>query len=687
MAGPVTIDDLLAPSRAPPQAQSGQPFTNVDELLTHGAGVQNPQNQATLPGAFDVGTAAKTAFFNDPQTQLRIAARALYPNDPKAVERFRFVGDRIGEMMPDGRVRFVSSRPAEFLGSLVANTPEMVGGAIGSLSASPVGGAALGVAGARGWKQAIAGSLFGEPQTIAGNVADMAVNAGLEAATAGLAKGAIAGANRGRTIDVTPGNLAAAQAKRTAIQQGTGVNVDLALASGDRRLIALRNWLAQQPNETAAAIQSADTQAAGQFGAAVNSVLDKIAAQQPADVLGSKGVNAAQAAIRSAEAARDAAVAPYYEAARKISISGDVSESLLKDPVLRKSAAAVERSALYQRDLGVNPSARTVTPAHQTFNTEEKWIPGRGFETTPKVGNAPRVSVPANPRTNTVGFWHAVQRNLDDQISTAQRAGNRNQVRILTQARQNLSSRLEAASPEFAQANQFYAQETSKTVEPLKNSVVGIVADIKDPKLATAAAKLFRDTNVTPQAIASARAAISKQDPKAWNGLVRQFIANEFERAQTVTQAGNEVNAAGKLYQSIWGSPQRRARMDAALGTDASQALRGLMETAETLAEAPIRGSNTQPNQAIQRVLQGPAGWWTRVLLNPKSSMVQAATERAVDQNAARLWEALSDPAKVAQLKIAVKISDRAQRVTYISSVILGQTGKSGAETATQRQQ
>jgi hypothetical protein len=112
-----------------------------------------------------------------------------------------------------------------------------------------------------------------------------------------------------------------------------------------------------------------------------------------------------------------------------------------------------------------------------------------------------------------------------------------------------------------------------------------------------------------------------------------------------------------------------------------------LMETAEVLARAPVRGSNTQPNQAIQEMLNGPAAWWARIILNPKSSAVQAATESAVERNAAQLWEALADPAKVRQLKIAVRIPDSTRRAAYISGVLASQSAAAAAQPLRPQQQ
>jgi hypothetical protein len=631
-------------------AAGGDPFASFPDaskdMMTHPAGMQQAPS-FVKPGERNIAGAFKSAFVRDPDTRLRVAAQSLFPNEPDAVKKydFRMIGDRIAFKPPGGDdFQYAAGRGSEFVGGLLANTPEMIAGGIGSLAASPVIGGTLGVAGARGIKNAITGLVTDEPQTIGGNLADIGVNAGMELATGGLVKGGLTIANRGRRIDLTPRDIAGAAATRDRIKQGTGVDVDLGLASGDRRLLAFRNWLAQQPNATADAVQGADEAAAAQFVRAADDVLDKIARAKPQGELGMAGINSARGVIEQARRARDSAVAPYYEAAGKVSLSADVVSDISSDPLIARAAKQVLRDPVYQRQLaGVPPES--------------------------------------------VGYWHQVKRRLDSSYSVADRKGDRTAARQYADAARSLNEKLGAASPEYAQANEFFAKSTREILEPLESGPIGVISKIKDQRAATAAAKLFKDPNIGPKEILQARALISKQDPEAWNGLVRQFVANEFERARTVTQGAQETNVPGKLFQSIWGNEGRRARLNAALGKDATDALGVLMETAEVLARAPVRGSNTQPNQAIQEMLNGPAAWWARIILNPKSSAVQAATESAVERNAAQLWEALADPAKVRQLKIAVRIPDSTRRAAYISGVLASQSAAAAAQPLRPQQQ
>jgi hypothetical protein len=111
---------------------------------------------------------------------------------------------------------------------------------------------------------------------------------------------------------------------------------------------------------------------------------------------------------------------------------------------------------------------------------------------------------------------------------------------------------------QWQQARQEYAKLAKSTIEPLENGAVGILAKIKNPKAAMAAAKIFQDANVTPGEIGFARAQISKQGPEAWNGLVRQWMGQRFNTALKETRTADVVNPAGKFRQAVFGTPQDR---------------------------------------------------------------------------------------------------------------------------------
>lgn len=634
----ITADDIFgAPVKAEaPEITADDIFGSTFKPDPH-AGLSH-KSQPSPPYSTDnpsgsASAALKQGLIRDPETLRQQIAASLFPNDPQGNDKVKIAADGTPIYLDKSNVwQRVTGGMGNFAASLVTNLPEMVMGGLGSVSSSPLIGGTLGVAGARGLKDAAVGLMYGEPQSIGGNLLDVGEAAAGEFAAGGLMKGALAIGNRGRSIDISPRDLAAAQAKRQAIRNTTGVDADLALVSGDRNLLSIRNWLAQQPTRAADAIQNADEAASNQFLRATSDVLDRVAANEPASTQGARGINAADAAMKSARATRDAAVEPYYTQAGKVRLPGDVVTDLNSDPLIARAAKRIASDPVYQRKL---------------------------------AGQAP----------DSVAYWQQVKRNLNAGYEEAAGSGNKTAAAEYADAARMVNEKLAAASPEYAAANAYFAKATKDTVEPLENSIVGILAKVKDTKAASVAARLFKGEGLDAGQIFAARKVIEKQDPEAWNGIVRQYLTQELNSAMKVTQGGQSVNVPGKLFQRIWGTPNQRNQLNAALGKDAADALQALMDTAEVLARAPVKGSNTQPNQAIERVFDGAAAWWARVILKPKESIVGAAQESAKERNINMVWDALSDPAKARQLKIVTRIPDPAKRAAYISAVIASQAG------------
>lgn len=671
MGSKITFDEIAgpAPAQATAQAPAGPRPITLDEVvdpqrnifLTGSVfGQKEPQD---APGGFgsNFGAALKSALIRDPATARREIARSLFPNDPAGEQRVGFFNGRPVVVNDDGQVEYVSGGGTNFAADMAASLPEMVAGGIGSVAASPVLGGSAGVAGARGLKNAAVALAYDEPQTVGANLLDVGVNAGLDAVGGMAAKGLLGAVNRGRTISFSPRDLAAAQARRDGIEQSTGVEVDLALASGDRRLLALRNLLAQSPTPVSNAIQTADEAASRQFETATRQIIDRIAAGRPAGELGQAGINAAEDAIKAARRDASTKVRPLYDAAYAAApvVDDPVINGYLRLPYFRQAMNAGRRIAELERR--GRPDVTTTT--QRTVQD------AAGFPKT--------VTSTETKQAYSLQDFDYLKQGLDDVIQKLDMAGKRKEAGALRARKNEFVAELDNRSGDlYKQARAAYAAEAKAAIEPLEKGWVGTLAKIKNPKAATAAARILRDENATVEDIQLVRMALSKQNPEAFDGLVRQYVVGAWNRAKRVTQGGGEVNAPGKLLQQVWGDETARAKMTAALGTQGARAFAELMDAAEVLARAPIRGSNTAPNQAIQQVLEGPSGWWLKTLLSPRQTAIDTAVQRAVERNSAKLWQALQDPAKVRQLRIAVRVSDPAQRASYVSAVLLGETAK-----------
>lgn len=572
----------------------------------------------------------KANLVDDPETKRRIIAQELFPDDPNAIKRVGVIDGAHVYVGDDGQLHRVSPKSVSAGAIATANLPEVVGATIGAASGMPVAGAALGATAGKAYKQVAANLLLDEPQTSGGNAVELAKEGALNLATGGVAKATTKFMDRGKIVDFSPSNLKQAEAVRAEAKAKTGIDLDLAQASGDRKLIALRAYAARFPGQSADLVQAADDASAGQFDKAVKTVLDKIGTAQPSEIAGAKGSNAAELVIAAATARRDAAVKPYYEQAKNVVLGADVVDQFAADPLIARAAKRVASDPVYQRNLA-----------------------GLGKD--------------------SVGYWQQVKRNLDAAYSTSATSGDKTAAREYADAAAQLNEKLKAASPEYAQANAFYADQTKKIVEPLENSVVGVLARIKSPDKAKAAAKIFSDPNISTRQIQDAKSLISGQDPDAWNGLVRSWLGQQLNRASKSTQTGAEVNVPGKFNQAVFGTPDDRQKLLTMLPTGAVEDMKSVLSAAQKLASTPIAGSNTMRDTEIKDQLKSTTGVVFNWLTSPRQAVRSAYEQRALEQGTMAITEALLDPAKRSQLKQVVKMAPSTKQRATLAAILLGQ--------------
>ena len=674
---------------------------------TGGFAMRPTQEIQDAPGA-NFGAALKSNLVEDTDTKRRLIAESLFPNDPNGIQRVGFAEGKAVFVDDSGQLREVSSMLSRFGAGVAATAPEIVGGTIGSFATgNPVIGGAVGAAGGRAFKRGVSQLLFDEPATPSSVAREMATEGTLTLGAGLAGKGIARFADRTKTVDFTPRDLSAAEATRTRVKNETGIDIDLAQASGDRKLIGLRAYGARFPGDSADLVQASDDRAIEQFEAATSRVLDKIASAKPSDIAGSRGVNAAQQAIRTARKEVNDEVRPLYDAAYaavpvvdRTTKQGERILDYLKLPYFREAFSAGQKLRALETGSAANARTRTVeTLTKKTDEGVER--ASTAVDSTPTgarrvtsrltTEDAPK-QTPDGVLTRRSETTHVditrpslaeldyTKRALDERIESLMEAGQRQRARALKIKRDEFVQALDALpNQEWQRARQTYGLLAKAKIEPLENGVVGVLAKIKDPKVATAGAKIFNDPNVTPATILQARHAISKQGPEAWNDLVRQWMGQKFNRAMKETQTGDVINPAGKFRQALFGTPEDRKRTMAMLPQGAARDFQELMFAAEKLASTPITGSNTMRDTEIKEQLSGAAAVAFRWLTSPRQMIRDTAERNALEQGTVAITEAILDPAKRAQLRRVVRMAPSTRQAILISSIVGGQVTKAAA--------
>lgn len=662
-------------SVAPPQEAAPpefQPEAPTGALMETPSG-RMPGDAGKPTGDEGAGFAAnfKAGFVDDPKLKAKFVADSLFPNDP---DRYQRVGFRGGELVykdDKGGFQAVDAGFLSGLGSFAADAPEMagagVGAAVGSITpAGPIGGAVTGAAIMDSVKRAFGQFILGDTQTPMDYAKGAATEGAFTLAGEGIARFGLSQFNRRAVRNAEKFDPAAADELIERTFKETGIRLDYAQVSNIRQLRDLKAWANKYPSEAAEIIDAQTQVQQGQVAEGIQRMLDAISAGDDPAKLSSSSVNAAKGIIAAAEESREAAVRDLYQAAYQDRIPTDAARNLLKDPVIRKTVEAVRKSPEYQRELGA-------------IAADKEKLTFRG-------GVGPqKESLPTG--MDSIRFWDLVKRNLDDQIETTQSAvtPQKNKGRLLTGAKQALVEATDAASPKYAAARAEFEKISAQMVDPLKDGIIGLIAKIDNPRLATSVATVANDILANPQLTKSTRTIFLSQGKRQeWADIVKLSLANKFDKAAKELASGEMGNVAGKFRASVIGTPRQKIAMTSALDGEALTAFESVMDALELIAKdrAAIGGSDTTFKQAITaqqmdaaRPALERAATGIVTVLNPlewRTALRERGQQKFLEENSVRLAEALTDPQKVRKLAELRKLPAGQERAALMLSAALG---------------
>lgn len=576
----------------------------------------------------------KQGFIEDVDVRIQRLARQKFPNDPNALDRFGVVDGNIVFVNDQGLLERARSGGADFAGRVLSNAPEIVGSVVGSFATgNPVAGGAVGAAGGSAIKDIIGGAFFQDPKTPIGILQDMGTEAALDLVAGGIGKGASKIANRRAVQGIDP-SVFKTEAKRQAIKDATGIELDLAQVTNLPKLKALKLWARNFPGEASEIIRANDELIAGQVDSAISRVLNSVARETDTAILGRNAINAADAAITAAKSEVASRVSPLYQQAFS-------------------QGAEVE-----------------VKPVVDLL--QEKLLTAKGSRRTRLLEVLSLLKAPGKKELDTsVQGLHGSKLAIDEMFERRGSEALGGTIRRdLVEVKQTLLDQLSAASPAYDMARRSFDEETARLVDPLRNGIVGVLANVSDQKAATAAAKMFADGNVNASAIRTARKAIEKQNPEAWNGIVRQWLEHQFNAASRELQTGEAMNIAGKFRQRVIGTRAQKEAMIEAMGPDARALFDTTMEALQFVSRTPTSSSATEFNRLITEEMRGSVGSIARAAMQPRATGIRAIEDNFLQTQAKRIAEALTDPSKVNQLKMLSEVRPSRERAAIAASII-----------------
>lgn len=635
--------------------------------------VPGPRELAMVPNVSEAskplgfGTSVLTGLVDDLPTKLRIVAEKMFPDDPQAVRRFGFIDGQIVFVNDQGQLERAQGGFRDWLGGMVGGPgPAIAGGIIGSAAgpegtvAGATGAAALGAAAGEAYRKIAGAVLLDEPQTTMGNVGAIATEGALSGAGALIGGGVSALRGRAAIKGLEDLDVATANAQRDAIRTATGIELDLAQVTNNPKLKALKTWASNFPGVASEIMKANSDLVRGQVDSAIQRILTTISKEPDTATQGLRGINAASAAIETAKLQVSAKAGPLYRQAFAEGASVDPQPVVTMIEEMLSGAKGSQASTL-----------RRALSYFYTGKGEERALD-----------------------TSLEGL-HATKLALDEML---ERRGSsslgRTTYREVVRIKNALVEAMGEASPTYKSAMDTFASETARLVDPLQQSVVGVLAQVDDLSAATAAAKIFNAGNVTPQMVMNARTAIEaaeKANPRlegAWNGLVRQWLSRNFVRAAAESpSSGVAANLAGKFRAAVVGTDTQKRALVAALEpranappTNTLMMVDDVLSALRMVSRTPTSSSATEFNRLLTQELS-PGGSIIRGVTQPRKTLIEGIQQRVLERNAKAIAEALTDPSKVSQLRALQGISDAQQRATIAASVIglisAGEAGRS----------
>lgn len=687
MAQPSGIDLLFKGAAEPVQTDGG---TSGADLLfgsdTTGVRPAAPRIKSadltydpnrTL-GFFDQ---AKGSFAATDDQWKRIAAQSLYPNEDPAAAAKRF------HKTTDGRVYHISDdgvayevQPPKGWARL-ANVGEGVGAALPAIAGGVAGIAALPLGGIGSVAGAATGAYAGDVarQTIGNMIAGGPSEYNQASALTEGAVGAVGQgvgnaigrfATRLNPVDIGHYNQQATADLLHRAEQ-MGIRLTPAEATNLASLIGEQKRLSGSPNAQNVMGRFFDERNREVSGA-WQAFLDSIAPGRDATTLGRQAAGIAEDVLTRAQAARTAAVQPFYEAAeRQIgSVNPGGIVQFIEDamPTAKGSERAALRYAMSQLQR-VGPDGATDGTVDMSF---------RGL-------NGAKMAIDSLLADPEMAAKQGIDRHAH---ATLDRIRNM----IVNAIEANPGARGPGGTPgPYAAGRATYGTLTDQTVTPVQEILAPLLRlnPSNSGSLVRVAESVLNPATRTPDLVAQARRMIEPRAPDVWSGMVRQFLQDHAVTALQENAKGSVSNVGGNIAKRI-GTDPIEANLRAAMSPARFRQYQDILDVFRATGRALDANSDTAFKQeAIKNAKDAAGGWVARIIrnINPAKLIENSANwfaDASYERQAAAIARiyAQGDQDAIRALRSLRQLSPDDVRRHIIIGHALAKSGEFGASKA-----
>ncbi len=607
-------------------------------------------------------THVKSGFVDDPIAKIKIYAKAR----GIPANRYRIVDGEIVYRGNDGKwyqeVRDLpTTRISRGVGEMVPRLPAGIMAAIGATS-GPFA-AALGAAGGEGIRKSVGGLAFGEDQTTAGNVGDMAVEGLLAAAFAGGGKAAnktinYLGRKRGGALASAAGKSADLIDPKSAAmvkKAGKDVGVDLLppQTTGSKRLADKFNLLGDLESSSPI-IQTARKKQAEQINNAVYKFLDTVSPESTSLEVGQAVSKASKQGIENLKGARSGMVSGLYKQA--------------------KGESGVDVTGTIQKLNGLLDEAPQGSATNRALVRIKRMLTRKVKDQQGKLIDVPedRIKVLDRVKKEINSMWKADPKNAPEKDA---------QIEI-KKILDDMLEGIDKQVPAYAEARAAFSENyLNPIIKRAESGIPGQLSKLEGDKVAQASKRLFSSIDSTPETVSYAKGIIKANDPDAWNGALRTYLQDTFEKTK-LSAGGVDVttNMGGNFFKRTMGDPQQKKILKAAMSDsqwDYFEKLSTVMERAGMILR---KESATATRQELIEDIGGKTSKKiiraaTMPLYTYKRAIGEGFTKARLNFNAERLARAMTTEDAAETLLKIYKMSPTSEKFLPAVSTFLGLTG------------
>jgi len=445
-----------------------------------------------------------------------------------------------------------------------------------------------------------------------------------------------AGVESSQAAAVAP-KIEAAKVATEGLEEATGKTVGLLQAQKtlDPSSLLTQRLLPQLSAGSRIAAQALETQNKEAFDA-TTSLVNAIAPPEVVSTAAGRFRTAAQLAVEAGKARRRAATSPLFKEALDTGADVDIRPfnklvaDMLKDaPKTGKYAANIKAvSAL--------------------INTGEKTAASKILDASGQPITKAKTIKPSLKLLQKAKF------GIDEMIENfSDGALGATTKRDVVQLKKALVSQMEIASPLYKDANKAFA-DLSPAVKQLEDSIIGQVSKINDVNLKTISKKIFDASETNPELIKKTKAIIDDIDPGAWNDILRLDFQRRIGGIETLAEdlpgelAGN---VPGQMRRAIFGNPEQRRTILAAMDTDQRKNFVYLDEVLKRASAGRAAGSPTTPFKEVLDKLRGVGAVLRDTIFRPLESLQKTGETGLFDRNVKGLTEIMFDPKWAPRMK------------------------------------